>query len=849
MKEKLKVYHGLPKTPTNENTLFYASFDGSLRPEIHHGQMTKQGVERSFSAGITGYCLRETNNSSELSYEFPEYATNNLPEVSTVDLWAYYPGYQGKVMRFIYAMFCDILVMEDSYLYVGFWRNRVRVKQLDVGYYHFRLILKPLNKTTGETSVDLYINGKKEGTYITTISDNENPLATVSVGHRSDSYACAVSDVHVTLEDLGDYFPTLPQDYIDGKAIVVPALNQRQSYGDPVLHQVTELLVKSQPTEVLGTIYDLNDRDADGLERCFTNPELRTANAHNWEASFGKIRITGLGNTVITGVFDTDTAKCRIIKPFSSGNNFRVYVDTVSGINVGDTLQYVNPDMTTQSNYVYTVQEVDSVNKVLTTNVATSWEIGAYFFETTTSSSSPVVKTVDGTTVNGTWSGLGTRVATFTFGDNSNIVGKDLVVTYCLNAVGNSSPYPKMPSEVIRGYNELGHELIPANGIVIQDDFKGKISGSILECPHTLKYALESSLRLPNDHWNEFTQSHYNTVASIASPVQGHIAQILVEVDLVRFVENKMGVEIPGNKLNWLNNNIKNITCKALVRGNNDTNNNCYIKYMGNGNSWILNSSGATSNSSSAKLIVASWSPTGLLSSTKSYFLIHSDALSVAGNDNLKSRVVLSDVQLELTFNIDERYDYLYTKDLASRCDGYANPILVDKQTKEVKRLLPSTAPFSTEVLLHSPTKQDKYFEDLGILYDPSHTYITTHGTGTSCPTYDVFRGLVAKLDMSALFPHKLLNENLFNSPVTNASYRSSKIKRVLSQPYPSNFNFDSVEDAYEVDSVYLSPRIVQYGKEVYLYVLAYQLDCTNYRDNSANTQVIYKLPNRPLIK
>ena len=231
MKEKLKVYHGLPKTPTNENTLFYASFDGSLRPEIHHGPMIKQGEERSFSAGITGYCLKEINNRSDITYEIPEYATNNLPEVSTVDLWAYYPGHQGKLMRFIYAMFCDILVGEDSYLYIGFWRNRVKIRILDEGYYHFRLILKPLNRATGETSVDLYINGKKEGTYVTTISDSENPPATVSFGHTNDSnYACAVSDVHVSLEDLGDYFPTLPQDFIDGKAIVVPALNQRQSY-------------------------------------------------------------------------------------------------------------------------------------------------------------------------------------------------------------------------------------------------------------------------------------------------------------------------------------------------------------------------------------------------------------------------------------------------------------------------------------------------------------------------------------------------------------------------------------------------------------------------------------------
>ncbi len=456
MKEKLKVYHGLPKTPTTENTLFYASFDGSLRPEIHHGQMTKQGVERSFSAGITGYCLKEINNRYEITYEIPEYATNNLPEVSTVDLWAYYPGHQGKLMRFIYAMFCDILVGEDSYLYIGFWRNRVKLRILDEGYYHFRLILKLLNRTTGETSVDLYINGKKEGTYITFISDSANPLANVAFGNiNENSYSCAVSDVHVTLEDLGDYFPTLPQDFIDGKAIVVPALNQRQSYGDPVLHQVTELLVPYATSE--NNPY--SNVPVNGLYTHKTKPELSVNGADLWGTN-SKIRIKGLDTTFITGVIDTDTAKCKVTSTTEAGSTITIPVDNTSGLVVGDTLWVYNSTMTSQwdsdPNYYIEVKAIDSVNKTITvqSNYPSGIRVtaGALLIETTTSSSSPIVKTVDGVTVNGTWSGLGTTSATFTFGDNSNIAGKDLVVTYCLNARGNSSPYPKMPSEVIRGY-------------------------------------------------------------------------------------------------------------------------------------------------------------------------------------------------------------------------------------------------------------------------------------------------------------------------------------------------------------------------------------------------------------
>lgn len=836
MKEKLKVYHGLPKTPVDEYTTFYCSFDGVSTSEVGNALINPLNVTVPFPTGYAGTTKTVPKDTITLSEEGTIDFFIKTSEFTALESFGIYADivafrfYRTSLENQVYfQVICEGSTSNPVYL------GAINL-DLTSKFIHIRFTWKDYSH------VHVYLNGKQVINYTSSsivvakkyIQQNENICLRVFK---------PISDLHISSIDRGDYFPTLPQDFIDGKAIVVPALNQRQSYGDPVLHQVTELLVPCSAEH-----YGSMDSDT-GLYTSVKNPELSVDNYTTWREG-ARIHITGLHNSVITGVFDTDTAKCRVIKDTTSDRY--IHVDSVSGLSVGDTVQIRTNNLIDTYTWtgIATITEIDTTNNTFKTDLLNGYPPkGCYVFETTVSSSSPVVKTVDGTTVNGVWSDLGTRLAVFRIMENSNIAGKDLVVTYCLNAIGNSSPYPKMPSEVIRGYDKLGNELVPVTSVAIQDDFKRKIAGSIKECPHSLKYALDSVLRLPSHHWNEFTQSYYNTSPSIASHIQGHMAQILVEVDLVKFVENKMGVEIPGNKLDWLNANVKSIRCNALVRGNSNNNNKCYIKYFnGINNIWALNSKYATCDSTEPTLIQGVITPDGsYLKSTKYYFLIHSDALSVTGND-VKCRVILHDVQLELTLNTDERYDYLYTKNLASRED-YCNPILVDKQTKEVKRLLPSTAPFSTEVLLHSPTKQDKYFEDLGLLYDPSHTYITTHGTGTSCPTYDVFRGLVAKLDMSALFPHKLLSENLFNSPVTNATYRSSKIKRVLSQPYPSNFNFDSVEDAYEVDSVYLSPRIVQYEKEVYLYVLAYQLDCTNCRDNSATTQVIYKLPNRPLIK
>lgn len=862
MKEKLKVYHGLPKTPTNENTLFYASFDGSLRPEIHHGPMIKQGEERSFSAGITGYCLKEVNNRSEITYEFPEYATNNLPEVSTVDLWAYYPGYQeGKIMRFAYAMFCDIIVLQDEYLFVGFWRDRLRVKKLEKGYYHFRLILKPLNRTTGETSVDLYINGKKEGTYVTTISDSENPPATVSLGHmNNDSYACAVSDVHVSLEDLGDYFPTLPQDYIDGKAIVVPALNQRQSYGDPVLHQVTELVVKNQPSEILGTIYDLNDRDADGLERCFTNPELRTAYAHTWEQGNSKIRIQGLDNSIITGVFDTNTAKAKVIKS-SYAPNTKLYLDTVDGLSVGDTIVLAEVASTGvwMTDYTITIQGINTTEKSITIT-SSDWNVTAgkhYIFETTASSSSPIVETVDGFTVNGTWSGLGTHQATFTLGSNSNIAGKDLIVKYCLNAIGDVSPYPKMPSEVIRGYDENGTELTPQNSAIIFGDYLNKKAGETTVCPHKLYW--QNSSTLTDFDGTEYEQEGYNCVLNnpeslVYTSFPREYPMIIAEVDVFHLIETQLGETIPGNKINWVKDNVLSVKCHANCVGSYGSNNYVEIRYQVlNSNQWNLNSgTSCYHNADSFRTIHANISTEQLPTNGIKRFCITTK--------NTYEDLIINTVQVQyIYFTVEfkpdvskDTHSYLLFRDEPfyklddKRNSKPCNPIIINTQTKEVRRLLPSTKPFATEVILYN-SGDITSVPNSKLLVSSNQHLLTTMGTGNlETNVRNEFRGLIGKLDLTNINSSNYLGEHSYKLPV-NTGNNTNGTKFVLSQPFSENFNFYQIEECFpNVRHLALKHTIVESNNELYLRLVCLDLDSDILK---TSIHQYYKLPNRPLIK
>ena len=851
MKEKLKVYHGLPKTPVVDNTVLYAPLNGSMIPTVCESYTV--GATFNPYPSVTGYGMRSSaylNKSNAYSLNLSKPLTTNA---FTMDFWLdmtnfsnndmietvngleQYGGYicgEKSVKGDIRIIGIQYDTTKNAYynwirIYEDSKTSEIRVP-IELKPNHFRII-------RNNNSVQIYINGKlfHSGVY-----NFPHSITTVN-NVRLHDLTTIICDLSIVDGDLGDCFPTLPQDFIDGKAIVVPALNQRQSYGDPVLHQVTELLVPA--TTDSQNYYSHHTTDDSSLWQHDTHPELSVAHADSW-VNGAIIRITGLDQAPITGVFDTDTAKCRIIEEVR--NTDKVPVNSVSGISVGDTLVYVYSSDFRVYNRTYTVQAVDSVNNIITLDLYSNWYAGDYFFETTASSSSPVVKTVEGATVNGTWSGLGTNVATFTLGSNSNIAGKDLVVTYCLNAKGNSSPYPKMPSEVIRGYNELDDTMLPTDNIILTDNFTSKITGDLSSCPHSLKYFCASStLKSPKDmDWVEFSQHQYNALSnnqevSIATATNNMIPQILVEWDLVELIGRKFGGTIPGNKINWINDNVSKVQCYAICRGENGETYKSTLSYY-NSSSWSTNSSGATITSPEFKQLkcLVSNENGNIYKTTNFYCLLYPDSVR---NSNT-SRIILKDIYFEIIFKTDTRFDYLFPENPLSKC----NPILIDKQTKEVKRLLPSTAPFSTEVLVHNPTTMST---PTTTLIKGTDNVMTTLGSGSSCNEYDVMRGLVGKLGMES---HLYTNDTLNKLTYYSVSDRDQRTKIVPRQYYLHNYAKNEIADEDVPKDMSLLAvaydLVVTDSKEVAMKTLCHVIE------NGKRTEYIthtYVLPNRPLIK
>lgn len=852
--KKQRVYHGLPKTPTNSNTIYYASFDKTNHPEIISGSVESTNIRNTGFPHVTGTGLMPIAELSTLDSRLKDYTNLNMPEVLSFEFWGYHESHKGSyTLRYCTIGFIDIIAVGGS-LCIGYWSNRTDTGiTLKTGYYHFRGVVRNPRGSV-YTFIDLYINGQFKGTYTTQMDKSKEIYCGVCYGTAggADDYQCSVADVHVCLEDLGDYFPTLPKDFIEGKATVMPRTNQRQVYGDPILQQECSIFVPHAHTNQRD-LYELVPHWEDGLFRNKKNPELSVTGGDAW-AKGSRISIRGLHTSKITGAYDTDTALAKVVKPQNAPVT-KLYLDSVSKLTVNDKIFLA--EVGTNGIYDSSELTVTSVNTSENSIGITTcdWNITSdknyYIYETTTSSSSPVVKTVDGQVVNGTWTNLGRSQAKFTLGDNTGIAQKDLVVTYTITGNFGQSPYTSIPKKVLRGYDDNGCELVPTTELIFHDDLKGKTQGNTDVCPHKVYW--QNSASLNEFIGDEIDNASYNLINSQGtyytySTMPGQYAMIIAELDVIKLIESKIGHEIPGDKYDWIKKNVAYTRCYAICRGSSGSSNYVNIRYRNKEGVWSLNSGNENTHSSGYFREIHANAGTELMNrDCKTYFAVCSKY-----NSSVIPSVEVSDFKFEVAFKTDPSYyKYLANPNTFSRTGHTGNPIIIHPQTKTVRRLVPSTKPFVTEIIPHDPNKTEET-KDYTYLIEDGFTYTTTYGTGSQCPSYDnVLNGLVGKLGNPYLKPYLLTNDFIIKHAVNGIAYPQARIKRSMSQGYLGSSIFDILTDDIPVGRslVLMKPKLYNVGNELYLNLYTVQIDSQGKRDNSTISGFNYRLPNRPLIK
>ena len=714
-KQTMKVYHGIPKSITDEHTLFYESCDGKLDNSytvIH---------PISFYPNVTGYGVYETTT-DEFSFALTTECKIQT-KVFTIDFWATMKtpvnnSYAGRLFEITFnnnSNYKIRLERDSSSNKFHLWENgNLIYGEFDFSSaninkpHHFRIIFK-----VGDYC-KMYIDGKEPNIVL-----YQNKLTTTFeyISHiRLSGSNFSISDFHLSNIDRGDYFPNLPQDFIDGKAVIKPRMGQQQIKGDPMYSQVTNLKVEAFTGVEYPTLVDNNYY----MHR--HNPELSVKGANHWNAG-SSFRIKGLNGEVISGVIDTDTALCRIEKCVS---NYSFIVNDVSKLVEGDLFKIMTTHFNDYDIHVRTITNIDPLTKTITFSgpevngnaVANGWNI---LVEVTASSSSPTVKTLDGTNVVGTWSGLGTNEATFTLGANTSITGQDLYVTYALTIPYGNSDFPELPYSIEKAWGENGVEMKPVSQIIITDDFKGKILGDNAHCPHFMGWNFGNTLQPPSTFSENDKQDHYIYVSSqdnitrrcITSNL-GHIPQQLFRFNLLECVERKLGAEIPSrNKVQWLKDNISYLGLRWYGNGYSYLGNKaqCEVYLVDSKTYTSTGKSNTTSSPSLCQLDVSSNTVGRVIDDTGYVSFV---VFAMASDGNSTSSISTDYVALDLILKHDSRYTPLYCDNQRARED-VCNPVLVQKETKTVKRYLPSKEIFSTECL-YAKFKNEGVVSGLDIL-------------------------------------------------------------------------------------------------------------------------------------
>lgn len=631
-KKILKTYHGLPKTPIDDNTIFYASLDGTLTPEI--GGAVDTTSNNLFKPSITGLgATKNVNGANRLRFNSIMPSLSDSTNALTVDCTLYSTGSKTSAQQFLWILsningdggyLINLRIGTDNKLVITSYADDVATQSsctdtdvMPLGLVHIRVVIK------GGNSFYLYVNGKLKssktnGTVYRTIAVPKYMyILSDEPGIRwLDSTLNTMCNITVSNGDLGTNFPTLPQDFIDGYARVVPAPTaQRSIYSDALTSEYKTDIVK------IGT----------------NLPQITNSRTSgNW-TSGDTIKVKGMAGEIISGVIDSDTALAKIVQDGTNTTTF--YVDSTDKFTVNDTIKIYNSSLTYTNGTTYNITAIDTTLKTITIDVSRTVSAGDVIFETTASSSSPLVKanltgtatagasstitlptgfsvtddaynnldimitsgtgagqrrtisdyvgstkvatvssswttTPDSTSVfvvykvpvTGTWSNLGTNESTFTLGTNDTIfTTNDIQIEYSLNEVAGQGALGEVLTKTLGG--EVNRKkLAVGSTVLIRDDFAGKISGSVIECPHIMKYTGGTSLGSPSSFSTENPQASMSLVSQLDGNVSstpiitaGNITQRLFSFNLIRMVEDKYG-EIPAiDKVSWLKINISKI--------------------------------------------------------------------------------------------------------------------------------------------------------------------------------------------------------------------------------------------------------------------------------------------------
>ena len=429
--------------------------------------------------------------------------------------------------------------------------------------------------------------------------------------------------------------------------------------------------------------------------------------------------------------------------------------------------------------------------------------------------------------------------------------------------VYGNSDFPELPYEVERAWDESDVEMKPVNEVLITDDFKYKVKGSNEECPHFAGWHFKETLQQPSTFSENDKQAHYNLLMNYDSTTRdstttttSQFPQHIFTFDLIAMVERKMGAEIPSiDKVSWLKEKLTHVVMYIYGYGSCPTGPIFRAtNYFADTSAWNgANWNHTYSTTTALKCSIGSSNISRVIDSNgKVCFVAYTDAT----NGTTASEIHVDYVSIEIKLNLESNYTTLYCSNTRAREDK-CNPILVQEQTKTVKRFLPSKECFTTE-FKYVDMKRMKMDTDsvlLTKLYENGKVYSTTQGSGSYLTTNSArYKNITNILKLDSIYPYTFFNDNLYTSPLLGLITFSNQLTDTNINN-GSNTKFMPSE-CYDIPRYLLfKPYLSIHDNEMRLYIYSSLITknstTTSYYSHSATLQslYVYDISNRPLIK
>ncbi len=783
-KKMLKVYHGIPKTPVDGNTVFYASMDGTTVAEVGGVPFATNGT-LDYVPLATGLGLKLDDG------EYVKYNIALTTEV-TVDLFV-------ETVKFFKSTTNEnalfLLRNADNSNVFGIARNTNAANQVRVSYGSSATVITVaipstpithIRYTVKATVITVYINGNVVGT-----ATLNRELATATHILVSNSatwgYIGALSDLMVSNIDRGAVFATLPADFIAGYARIDKAFNgQRKTHSDALTSQYT-----------IGIAKGAGSGHSKGLT-------VTQATPGTW-ASGDTIKVKGLASSIISGVIDSDTALATVTVNSPSTENTAVFsVDDVSKFAVNDIVMYQPLGLALEG--PYTINAVDVVAKTVTLNTIINYTrklTGSLFIETTASTSVPVVKFMNAgtmTTVTGTWTNLSANETTFTLGTNASLVNADIQIEYSLNMAPGQGGIPEVYTATLAG--EYKGKKLVLGTVAVRDDLKNKVVGD--GNPITVKYIKAASLQLPAAFTTEVANADYTNMGvtgdalayTLSTSVNGEIPQVLVSVDVVKEIETKYGPIPSVDKVGWVKTNVgiagnTAIQSSANIVGTGPNGNKVILGYWdASANNWGTYTAVNSTASLAQKILSLAQGNNGIDANGYLTLLIYGDA----SNGSVVSSITIDSINIDFYAKTVTGYDILVPEN-PRRDDGLAGMLLVRKETKEIQTYFDAA---NTDGLVtygdYLPYQGQGVLDVvLKVINASKELYVSTIGTGAltsdttsgSILNWTGYASLLSRLPIgSDLLEYDYVSSDLFSYAATSTTNTNLRIlKQLLKLP------------------------------------------------------------------